>query len=60
MMLLASRGRGKRGGWRLGRYFIHAHQLDANSGSAGVRGPQQMFFICWGARLARNEREARK
>jgi hypothetical protein len=25
-----------------------------------VRGPQQMFFICWGARPARNEREARK
>jgi hypothetical protein len=28
-------------------------------GSAGVRGPQQMFSICWGARLALNEREAR-
>ena len=25
-----------------------------------MRGPQQMWFICWGARLARNEREARK
>ena len=27
--------------------------------TAGVRGPQQMFFICWGARPARSEPEAR-